>query len=157
MNKILAAIGMLGLASLTLPAQKIVGDKTAQEKKNLDVATIEMKDILQYGHIDLADKAIAPEYIQHNPNVPTGRDGFKQFMSRGRTPEPIQKEWKRPPTLIITAGPYVLLMTDVKAKDPADPSQEYTRDHFDVVRVEKGLIVEHWDEARKQPPPPPTK
>lgn len=108
--------------------------------------------MLQYGHLELADKVMAPDYIQHNPNVPGGREGFKQFMSRNRTAEPIQKEWKRTPTLIIVAGPYVMFMTDVKAKDPADPTKEYTRDHFDVVRVEKGMIAEHWDEARKNPP-----
>jgi predicted SnoaL-like aldol condensation-catalyzing enzyme len=97
---------------------------------------------------------MAPDYVQHNPNIPPGRDGFKKFMSRFRKPEPIQKEWKRTPTLIMVAGPYVLFMTDVQAKDPADPTKAYTRDHFDMVRVDKGMVREHWDEARKNPPRP---
>ena len=29
-----------------------------------------------------------------------------------------------------------------------------TWNHFDVVRVEKGMIKEHWDEARIAPPQP---
>ena len=45
-------------------------------------------------------------------------------------------------------------MWDRKAKDPADPSKEYTWDHFDMVRVEGGKIQEHWDEAKKNPPAP---
>jgi hypothetical protein len=38
-------------------------------------------------------------YIQHNPNVPQGRDGFKQFMSRvpARTPQEIKLEWRNAP------------------------------------------------------------
>ncbi len=152
MKHLFAAAMILAFASLTLSAQKIVGGKSREEKKNLEVATLEFKDMLQYGHLELADKVMAPDYIQHNPNVPGGREGFKQFMSRNRTAEPIQKEWKRTPTLIIVAGPYVMFMTDVKAKDPADPAKEYTRDHFDLVRVAKGMIAEHWDEARKNPP-----
>ena len=53
----------------------------------LALATEELKDMLQYGHLELADKTMDPGYIQHNPNVPQGRDGFKAFMSRrpGRT------------------------------------------------------------------------
>lgn len=47
-----------------------------------------------------------------------------------RQPEPIKPEWK----------------------DPADPTKEYTWDHFDLVRVEHGKIQEHWDEAQKNPP-----
>jgi predicted SnoaL-like aldol condensation-catalyzing enzyme len=42
------------------------------------IANTEFKDILQYGHVELAEKVMAPGYIQHNPNVPTGRDGLLQ-------------------------------------------------------------------------------
>jgi predicted SnoaL-like aldol condensation-catalyzing enzyme len=55
---------------------------SAEEQKTLALATEELKDMLQYGHLELADKTMAPGYIQHNPNVPQGRDGFKRFMSR---------------------------------------------------------------------------
>jgi predicted SnoaL-like aldol condensation-catalyzing enzyme len=33
------------------------------------------------------------------------------------------------------------------AEDPNDATQQYAWNHFDVVRVENGLIKEHWDEA----------
>jgi predicted SnoaL-like aldol condensation-catalyzing enzyme len=90
--------------------------------------------------------------------VPQGRDGFKQFMSRipGRRPEdakPIKPEWLNPPVLTLVSGPYVVFMWDRMAKDPDDSSREYKWNHFDVVRVENGLIKEHWDEAVVAPPP----
>ncbi|MGD2168453.1 MAG: ester cyclase, partial [Gammaproteobacteria bacterium] len=52
------------------------------ERANIEIANVEFKDILQYGHVELAEQVMAPGYIQHNPNVPTGRDGFVQFFSR---------------------------------------------------------------------------
>lgn len=128
---------------------------TGEEQHNVALATEELKDMLQYGHLELADKIMDSGYIQHNPNVPQGRDGFKQFMSSipGRTPQEIKPEWKNAPVLTLADGPYVVMMWDRKDKDPSDPTKDYTWDHFDVVRVENGLIKEHWDEAQLNRPP----
>ena len=70
-------------------------NQSAQEKKNIEIATVEFKDILQYGHTEFAEKVMAPTYIQHNPNVPTGRAAFvgtsaaaasqSRFRPAGRT------------------------------------------------------------------------
>jgi predicted SnoaL-like aldol condensation-catalyzing enzyme len=130
-----------------------------QEKETSALATEELKDMLQYGHLELADKTMDPGYIQHNPNVPQGRDGFKAFMSRipGRRPEdakPIKPEWINAPVLTLIDGPYSVMMWDRTAKDPDDPSKMYTWNHYDVVRMEDGHIKEHWDEARINPPAP---
>ncbi len=46
------------------------------------------------------------------------------------------------------------MMWDRTAKDPGNPNREYKWNHFDVVRIENGLIKEHWDEARINPPAP---
>ncbi|HEX5227130.1 MAG TPA: nuclear transport factor 2 family protein [Bryobacteraceae bacterium] len=130
------------------------GKPTKQEEQTKALATEELKDMLQYGHLELADKTMDPGYIQHNPNVPQGRDGFKQFMSRipGRQPEEIKAEWKSAPSLFLLDGPYAVMMWDRMAKDPDDPSKMYVWNHYDVVRVENGKIKEHWDEARINPP-----
>jgi predicted SnoaL-like aldol condensation-catalyzing enzyme len=122
---------------------------TAEEKKNEDIANIEFKDILQYGHVELAEKVMAPGYIQHNPNVPGGRDGFVQFFSRVAKPEPIKAEWKNEPEVIITSGNLVFYMMKRFSADPADPSKVYKWNWFDMVRVDNGMIQEHWDMATK--------
>jgi predicted SnoaL-like aldol condensation-catalyzing enzyme len=136
------------------PMQWNIGKLSKDEEKTLAMATEELKDMLQYGHLELADKTMDPGYIQHNPNVPQGRDGFKQFMSRvpGRVPKEIKKEWVNEPALTLIDGPYSVMMWDRTAKDPDDQSREYKWNHFDVVRTENGLIKEHWDEARINPP-----
>ena len=131
------------------PERGSFGTLSADERHNLELATIELKDMLQYGHLELSAKVMDPGYIQHNPNVPQGRDGFMQYMSRtpGRTPKEIKAEWVSEPSLTLVSGPYVVMMWDRTEKDPNDPSKEYVWNHFDVMRVENGLIKEHWDEA----------
>ncbi len=108
------------------PSQWNTGKLSKQEEMTLAMATEELKDMLQYGHLELADKTMDPGYIQHNPNVPQGRDGFKAFMSRvpGRTPQEIKPEWKNAPVLTLIDGPYSVMMWDRMAKDPDDPSED---------------------------------
>jgi predicted SnoaL-like aldol condensation-catalyzing enzyme len=134
---------------------KVTFKLSPQEQKNLEVAIVEFKDILQYGHVELAEKVMAASYIQHNPNVPTGRAAFVEFFSKIRKPEPIKPEWKNKPTLTIVSGPYVFFMFKREEKDPDDPARTYPAYWFDMVRVENGLIQEHWDSAMKNPPPGP--
>src|SRR5205085_10768780 len=124
------------------PKQGETGKLVEEEEPTPAKGTEELKDLLQEGQPEPADKAKDPGYIQHNPNVPQGRDGFKQFMSRtpGRTPREIKKEWVNEPVLTLINGPYSVMMWDRTAKDPDDPSREYKWNHFDVVRLENGLI-----------------
>jgi predicted SnoaL-like aldol condensation-catalyzing enzyme len=132
---------------------KVKFDLSAQEKKNLEIATVEFKDILQYGHVELADKVMAPTYIQHNPNVPTGRAAFVDFFSKIRKPEPIKAEWKDEPEITIVSGSYVFMMFKRENKDPDDGTKTYPAYWFDMVRVDNGMVQEHWDAAVKNAPP----
>jgi predicted SnoaL-like aldol condensation-catalyzing enzyme len=138
------------------PSEWNTGKLSKQEETTLAMATEELKDMLQYGHLELADKTMDPGYIQHNPNVPQGRDGFKEFMSHvpGRTPQEIKPEWKNPPVLTLINGPYSMMMWERTSKDPDDSSKMYKWNHFDAVRTEGGHIKEHWDEAVINPPRP---
>jgi len=133
---------------------KVAFELSPQEKKNLEIATVEFKDILQYGHTELAEKVMAPTYIQHNPNVPTGRAAFVEFFSRIRKPEPLQATWKNKPTMMFASGPYVFVMVKQMKDDPNEPNQKYPAYWFDLVRVDNGMVQEHWDSATKNAPPP---
>lgn len=122
---------------------------TPEEQRNEDIAKVEFKDILQYGHIELADKVMAENYIQHNPNVPSGRAGFVNFFKQFAKPEPIQAAWKDEPELTITSGDIVLYMFKRYSEVPGKPGQVYKWNWFDMVRVQNGMITEHWDMATK--------
>jgi predicted SnoaL-like aldol condensation-catalyzing enzyme len=128
---------------------KVVFTLSRQEQRNLEIANVEFKDILQYGHVEMAEKVMAPTYIQHNPNVPTGRAAFVEFFSRIRKPEPIKAEWKDKPLLTIVSGSYVFYMFKRMLMDPDDKSKTYPGYWFDMVRVDNGLVQEHWDAAVK--------
>ena len=89
-------------------------NQSPQEQKNIEIATVEFKDILQYGHVELAEKVMAPGYIQHNPNVPTGRAAFVDFFSKIRKPEPIKAE----PVKAEPAKPQAAASVAAKPKAP---------------------------------------
>ena len=63
---------------------------------------------------------------------------------RAEDAKPIKDEWIDPPVLTLVNGPYCLMMAQRTAKDPDDPTREYKWNHFNVIRVENGLIKEHW-------------
>jgi predicted SnoaL-like aldol condensation-catalyzing enzyme len=132
------------------PSTWNTGKLSADEQLNIGAATEELKDMLQYGHPELAEKPMDPGYIQHNPNVPQGREGIMQFMGSrvGERPGEIKPERKNGPAFTLADGPYVLMMWKVNDKDPSDSTKTYTWSHFDLLRIENGLVKEHWDEAR---------
>ncbi|MGE0446721.1 MAG: ester cyclase [Vicinamibacterales bacterium] len=112
-----------------------------QETRRLGI--IEFKDILQYGHTELAMTAMAPGYMQHNVNVPGGRDAFiKNFSNREK--RTLADAWITPPTLELVTGNFYLKF-DERMEGPEGRQTAYYR--FDMVRVDDGLIQEHWDVA----------
>jgi predicted SnoaL-like aldol condensation-catalyzing enzyme len=121
---------------------------SARERETRRLGIVEFKDILQYGHVDLAMQVMAPGYMQHNPNVPGGRENFVEFFSsRARDARPLSDEWITPPTLEIVSGNYYLKFDERFEEDPGNPSRQTAYYRFDMVRVDDGRIQEHWDVA----------
>jgi predicted SnoaL-like aldol condensation-catalyzing enzyme len=106
------------------------------------------REFLQGGNIDAADKYLAPEYHQHNPNAETGLEGVKAyFRAAGRKAEPPKDYIDR--LIAITAeGDLVTLalVREMKDKD----GNAYTTTWFDMFRVANGKIVEHWGYGTKE-------
>jgi len=100
--------------------------------------------------MELADKYMAEGYIQHNPNVPTGRAAFVDFFKRFAKPRDIQPRIAAPLVSIVAERDLVILSFVQPTKDPKDPSKVSTTTWFDMFRIENGRIAEHWDCAPKQ-------
>ncbi len=108
------------------------------------------REVFEGGHLELADKYMAENYIQHNPNVATGRKAFVDFFSKYRQPQPIADTIKAPVVSIIAEGDMVMISFARELTDPKDSTKKYTTTWFDMFRIENGKIAEHWDAATKQ-------
>ncbi len=105
------------------------------------------RDIVQGGHAELVDRYFTPEYIQHNPNVTSGRDALAAFIRGSRPARPIEPTIVLPLLNIIAERDYVLVTSQRPQKDAA--GNAYITTWFDFYRIEDGKIAEHWDPALK--------
>jgi predicted SnoaL-like aldol condensation-catalyzing enzyme len=118
--------------------------KLARNKKHLfDFWRI----VYEGGHIEQAPKYMAEGYIQHNPNVPSGRKAFMDLFRQQRgAPRPIAARMKMPVISIMAERDLVMVNHVRKVRDRAKPDHIYYITWFDVFRIdEQGLIAEHWD------------
>jgi predicted SnoaL-like aldol condensation-catalyzing enzyme len=108
------------------------------------------RSVFEGGHLDLAERYMTESYIQHNPNVPTGRAGFVKFFSAFAKAKPINARVQAPLVAIVAEGDLVILSFASEAADPKEPGKKYTSTWFDMFRIENGKIAEHWDAAKKE-------
>ncbi|CAN7339197.1 nuclear transport factor 2 family protein [Variovorax sp. LjRoot178] len=112
------------------------------------------REVFEAGQVSQADKYVAESYIQHNPNVPTGRAAMVGFISRRNpTPLPVEARVKAPLVSIVAERDMVILGFVRENPEPHDGARKYTTTWFDMFRLENGKIVEHWDGAVKPPKP----
>ncbi len=108
------------------------------------------REVFEGGHLELAPKYMAESYIQHNPNVATGRAAFVAFFSKFMKPKPVEPRVKAPLVAILAEGDKVVMVFASERPDPKDPARKYTTTWFDLFRIENGQMAEHWDPATKQ-------
>jgi predicted SnoaL-like aldol condensation-catalyzing enzyme len=147
-------IALLFIACVPTSAQDMPSTMTAQEKANVKMVLDWWREVIVAHHVELAPKYQAEDYIQHNPNIPTGRAAFVKFFSGLGPAEPIPDRLPNPPAVAFGKGDYVVLVWNHSAVDPTNPRQTYNYNSFDCLRIQNGKVQEHWDDAQKQAPPP---
>ena len=100
---------------------------------------------------DLIDQYIAPDFVEHNPTIESGRDALVKFIKTLPRPasDDIGAEMKNPPAYVVAEGDLVTFIFKSPTPDPKDKSKTYDRFTFDMFRIRNGKIVEHWDGAAK--------
>lgn len=107
------------------------------------------REVFEAGHMELAPKYMTETYIQHNPNVATGRKAFVDFFSSIKKTQAIADKVKAPLVAIVAEGDIVILTFVSEKPDPKHPGKTYTTTWFDMFRIEGGKIAEHWDPMTK--------
>jgi predicted SnoaL-like aldol condensation-catalyzing enzyme len=105
------------------------------------------RTFLQGGDINAADKYLAEEYHQHNPNAETGLAGVKAyFRAAGRQATPPKDHIDRLVSMVAERD----LVTLALVREGVDKDgNAYTTTWFDMFRIADGKIIEHWDTATK--------
>ncbi len=113
---------------------------TAEEEANLRLVRGLFDEVLNPMDSGAVDRFIAADYIQHNPNVETGREPLKAFLDfiRVENPQGVH-DVKR----MFADGDHVIVHYHVR-RWPDDIGWAVV----DIFRIENGLIAEHWDVAQ---------
>lgn len=86
----------------------------------------------------------SPKYIQHSAHIPPGREGLFEFVKNA----PITVRYEN--QLIVANGDYVMFHGRYSGLGSGMPAWVVV----DIVRLQDGIIAEHWDviedEATKQ-------
>jgi predicted SnoaL-like aldol condensation-catalyzing enzyme len=127
-------------------------DTDPQLHANKQVALRVMRELLQCNHWDEAERYMTERYIQHNPNVVSGRDAVVAFFSRTRQRTPTCEKLDAPVVAVLAEDDLVTVVWRMTCDEPSG-SGTYTSTWFDMWRIRDGKVDEHWDPAIKTPTP----
>lgn len=106
--------------------------------------------VFEAQNVDAAKDYLREDYIQHNPKVPSGRDGFvNYFKAKWKETKPVKPELEDKPVEVVAEGNLVSLMWKYQKEEPSDKTKKYDAYWFDMFRIQDGKIAEHWDNALK--------
>ena len=94
------------------------------------------------GDIDAADEYMRPDYIQHNPKVPGGLDGFKTYFRKlGERSRRLGVKSHQEISHVVAEGDFVVVFGSNKLRGLLRLSYNYA----DIFRMQDGQLAEHWD------------
>jgi predicted SnoaL-like aldol condensation-catalyzing enzyme len=143
------AIGQVNSATYLIQ-QSWLSSENPKLAKNKKIAYDFLREVVEAGHLELVEKYMLETYIQHDPNVNTGRQGFIDHFSKFSKPQPIVDSVQAPLIAIVAEGDLVILVYKRELPYPNDPTKKYITTSFDMLRIERGKLAEHWDAATKQ-------
>jgi predicted SnoaL-like aldol condensation-catalyzing enzyme len=121
---------MTGTFAITRPADRIADNRP---HRNRALVLDAMTSLFQRHDASAVGRLYADDYIQHNPNIPQGRDALQGLV------ETLSPSVYYEPGLIIAEGDLVAIHGRIRGW--ADEPQIVV----DIFRVEGGKLVEHWD------------
>ena len=131
----------------TMPAFADSADKRPLDaNKNLILEFFRV--VFEAENAEAAGDYLQKDFVQHNPKVLPGKDGFiKYYKAKWKRPKPVKPELMVRPVEIIAEGDFVSVMWKYQKEDPADKKKRYDAFWFDLFRLKNSKIAEHWDNA----------
>ena len=99
-----------------------------------------MTALFQRHDASAVERVYAANYIQHNPNIPQGRDALQSLVAD------LSQAVYYEPGLIVAEGDFVAIHGRIRGW--ADAPQAV----IDVFRIEGGKLAEHWDVLQTEVP-----
>ena len=108
-----------------------------------------MREVFNKPDLDAVRRFYRPDFIQHNPNVPPGLDGFLGYFKALYASFP---DWQGTVTQTVAEGDRICAYITWSGTHsgapfmgrPAD-GRKVRLETADTFRVENGQIAEHWD------------
>jgi predicted SnoaL-like aldol condensation-catalyzing enzyme len=128
---------MRGTMFITRPADRTSDDRP---RRNKALVLEAMTSLFQRHDVSAVERLYARDYVQHNPNIPQGRDALQAIVAG--LPEHVFYE----PGLMVAEGDLVAIHGRIRGW--ADEPQIAV----DIFRVEDGRLAEHWDVLQNEVP-----
>src|ERR1700749_1942487 len=94
--KFIIAAGTLILCS----AAALLGQKAGQDAKNQQLALNWYREVIANGHVELANKYMSDDFVEHSANVSGSRADFVAYYGK-KTAKPVQTALPHQPSKII--------------------------------------------------------
>jgi predicted SnoaL-like aldol condensation-catalyzing enzyme len=157
---IVVALMALGALRAAEPQEPVVAaadpealftDTDPAKHANKQVVLHILRELLQCNYWEQADRWLTERYLQHNPNVESGRDNVVAYFSGAPRAERCEK-LTMPIVTVLTSGDIVGVVFRMEYDDPRNEGQKYTSIWYDQWRIVDGRADEHWDTATLGPP-----
>lgn len=128
---------MTGTFAITRPADRVADDRP---HRNRALVLDALTSLFQRRDASSVERLYADDYIQHNPDIPQGRDALQGLV------ETLSPSVYYEPGLIIAEGDLVAIHGRIRgwANEPQVV--------VDIFRVEGDKLVEHWDVLQNELP-----
>jgi len=130
--------------------ESLFTDDDPQLHENKQAALHIMRELLQCNHWDDADQWLTERYLQHNPNVGSGRAGVVAFFTQTRQRTSTCDELTTPVVAVLADGDVVTVVWPMRCRMPFS-DETYSSTWFDMWRFVDGKADEHWDPAMRIP------
>ncbi len=128
---------MEGAIAVTRPAPAASDDRP---RRNKALVLEAMTSLFQARDASAVDRLYAAEYIQHNPDIPQGRDALRTLVAG------MSKDVYYEPGMMVAEADLVAIHGRIRGWSGAPQVV------VDLFRIEDGRLAEHWDVLQDEVP-----